>query len=133
MPLEVLAGHHRHDDGMSASAGVRLVSVKGVVFDVSGDAAFASGGRLARLAGHDASRLIALSATTEGSGSLGSMDVGEGEGEGGGGVGVRGDDELDAGLAGLRYEEHQRLETYFVDMVRGRRAVAVLADVDHVR
>lgn len=123
MPLSVLAGHHEG----GASAGVRLVSVKGVVFDVSGDVAFAEGGRLSRLPGHDASRLIALSATTEGS----LRGEGESEGEGGGGVGVG--DDLDAGLAGLRYEEHQRLETYFVEMARGRRAVAVLADTDHIR
>ena len=123
MPLSVLAGHHEGE----ASAGVRLVSVKGVVFDVSGDVAFAEGGKLSRLPGHDASRLIALSAITEES----LRGDGEGEGEGRGAVGVG--DELDAGLAGLRYEEHQRLETYFVEMARGRRAVAVLADADHVR
>lgn len=121
MPLSVLAGHHEGE----APAGVRLVSVKGVVFDVSGDIAFAKGGRLSRLPGHDASRLIALSAITEGS------LCGEGEAEGSGAVGVG--DELDVGLTGLRYEEHRRLETYFVEMARGRRAVAVLADEDHVR
>ncbi|CAM9305401.1 unnamed protein product [Laminaria digitata] len=132
MPLSMLAGHHHHEGGAS-SAGVRLVSVKGVVFDVSGDVDFAQGGRLARLPGHDASRLIALSATAKESprGEGEGEGVGEGGGEGGGGLGVGGD--LDAGLAGLRYEEHQRLETYFVEMARGRRAVAVLADADHVR
>lgn len=128
MPLSVLAGHHEG----GASAGMRLVSVKGVVFDVSGDVAFAKGGKLSRLPGHDASRLIALSAITEGS------LRGEGDGEGEGGEGETGEvvdvgDDLDAGLEGLRYEEHQRLETYFVEMARGRRAVAVLADTDHLR
>ncbi|CAN0488059.1 unnamed protein product [Ectocarpus sp. 12 AP-2014] len=101
MPLAVLAGHPT------------LVSVKGIVFDVSDDEAYNHEGALAGCAGHDASRVIAASA----GGRLGN-------GDGGG--------KLDAGLEGLRYEEHQRLEAYFVELARSRRAVAVLADEDHI-
>lgn len=97
MPLAVLAGHPT------------LVSVKGVVFDVSDDEAYqeAAGGALAGCAGHDASRLLALST--------------------GGFVGG-----LNEGLEGLRYEDHQRLEVYFLKVARARRAVAVLIDEDYM-
>ncbi|CAM9949281.1 unnamed protein product [Ectocarpus sp. 13 AM-2016] len=101
MPLAVLAGHST------------LVSIKGIVFDVSDDEAYNHEGALAGCAGHDASRVIAAPA----GGRLGN-------GDGGG--------KLDAGLEGLRYEEHQRLEAYFVELARSRRAVAVLADEDHI-
>ncbi|CAM9461000.1 unnamed protein product [Scytosiphon promiscuus] len=90
MPLTVLAGH------------ATLVAVKGVIFEVSPDEA------LARLAGHDVSRLVAVS-----------TDAGGGD--------------LDAGLEGLRYEEHQRLEACFLEMARAGRAVAVLTDEDYTR
>lgn len=100
MPLSVLAGHPT------------LVSIKGVVFDVADDKAYqaAAGGALAACAGHDASRLLAVSTT--------------------GGVG---DGVLNQGLGGLRYEEHQRLEACFEEMARVRRAVAVLTDEDYMR
>lgn len=103
MPLAVLAGHPT------------LVSVKGVVFDVSGDEAYqeAAGGTLAAWAGHDASRLLAV--------STGGCDDGDNVGGG-----------LNEGLEGLRYEEHQRLEAYFLEVARVRRAVAVLTDEDHM-
>ncbi|CAM9714020.1 unnamed protein product [Ectocarpus sp. 4 AP-2014] len=101
MPLAVLAGHPT------------LVSVKGIVFDVSGDETYNHEGALAGCAGHDASRVIGASAGDR-----------LGNGDGGG--------KLDAGLEGLRYEEHQRLEAYFVELARSRRAVAVLADEDHI-
>lgn len=93
MPLAVLEGH------------AALVSVKGVIFGVSSNEA------LARWAGHDVSRLVAVSA--------GDGDIA--------GVGV------DAGLEGLRYEEHQRLEACFLEMARAGRAVAVLTDEDYTR
>lgn len=102
MPLAVLAGHPA------------LVSVKGVVFDVSDDEAYNHKGALAGCAGHDASRVIGASA---------GGTRGYGDGSGG----------LDAGLEGLRYEEHQRLEAYFVELARSRRAVAVLTDEDLIR
>lgn len=108
MPLAVMAEHQ--------GSGVRLASVKGVVFDVSNDEAFGDDGRMAQMAGHDISRIIALCG----------MKVGDG------GVDDR-DADFDAGLEGLRYEEHQRLESYFVAMVQGRRAVAVLTDEDYER
>lgn len=93
MPLAVLAGH------------ATLVAVKGVIFDVSLDEG------LARWAGHDVSRLVAVS----------------------GGAGESGGVGFDAGLEGLRYEEHQRLEARFLEMVRAVRAVAVLTDQDYAR
>eukprot|EP00903_Cladosiphon_okamuranus_P011948 g11222.t1 len=102
MPLAVLAAHPT------------LVAVKGVVFDVSGVEAYRTG-LAASWAGHDASRVIAVS-------SGAAADVGVGDAEG-----------LDEGLSGLRYEEHQRLEAYFLEMVRSRTAVAVLAEEDHAR
>lgn len=100
MPLAVLSGHPT------------LVSIKGVVFDVSDDRDYqaAAGGALAAWAGHDASRLLAVSTA-------------------GGGV-VGGPNE---GLGGLRYEEHQRLEACFLEVARVRRAVAVLTDEDYIR
>ncbi|CAM9835583.1 unnamed protein product [Ectocarpus sp. 8 AP-2014] len=101
MPLAVLAGHPT------------LVSVKGIVFNVSDDEAYNHEGALAGCAGHDASRVIGASAGGR-----------RGYGDGGG--------KLDAGLEGLRYEEHQRLEAYFVELARSRRAVAVLTDEDHI-
>ena len=101
MPLAVLAAHPT------------LVAVKGVVFDVSDVEAYQT--RLAAWAGHDASRVIAVS---------GGVGAGAGIGDG---------DGLDAGLSGLRYEEHQRLEAYFLEMARSRSAVAVLTDEDHER
>ncbi|CAM9196325.1 unnamed protein product [Hapterophycus canaliculatus] len=93
MPLAVLAGHPT------------LVALKGVIFDVSPVE------ELARWAGHDASRLVAVSA---GAGDV--SDVG-----------------FDAGLEGLRYEEHQKLEACFLEMARAGRAVAVLTDRDYAR
>lgn len=110
MPLGVLAGHQ--------GKGVRLVSIKGVVFDVSNDAAFGLDERLAQMAGHDISRVIAVCGQTSAEDAGGDIE---------------GDADVDAGLEGLRYEEHQRLESYFVEMVQGRRAVAVLADDDYER
>ncbi|CAN0403990.1 unnamed protein product [Ectocarpus fasciculatus] len=101
MPLAVLAGHPT------------LVSVKGVVFDMSDDEAYNHEGALAGCAGHDASRVIG----TSGGGRRGHGD---------------GDGLLDAGLEGLRYEDHQRLEAFFVELARSRRAVAVLTDEDHI-
>lgn len=112
MSLGVLAGHRKGGVG-----NVALVSVKGVVFNVSKDTAFQAGGALARAPGHDASRLIAVAGA----------DAAHG-GEGGD------DGDLDAGLGGLRYEDHQRLESFFVQMLQaGHTAVAVLADEDHER
>lgn len=110
MSLAVLAAHLERDEK------VRLVSIKGVIFDVSEDVNFKSGGPLARLPGHDASRFIAssvreVSADHESDGLL----------------------NLDAGLEGLTYQDHQRLETYYVRMLQARRAVAVLAEEDYVR
>lgn len=125
MPLAVLAAHHSSSSS-GASADVRLVAIKGVVFDVSEDDAYRAGGALARLPGHDASRLIAVS------GSEGVVVVGSG-GAAVNNSSIACGDLLDAGLEGLRYEDHQRLETYFVEIARARRAVAVLADEDHVR
>ena len=91
-----------------------LVAVKGVVFDIS-DAEpyrtrFAGWG-----GGHDVSRLVAVS--------------GRGTGEDGGGSG----EGLDKGLEGLRYEDHQRLEAFFLEMALAVRAVAVLTEEDHLR
>lgn len=121
MPLVALAAHCSSKEGALEGQAVRLVSVKGVVFDVSQDAEFQIGvGKLAALAGHDASRFIALAGGAE----EGAVIVKGGTGR---------DGLVDAGLEGLRYEEHQRLESYFVEMARARRAVAVLADPDHVR
>lgn len=106
MPLVVLAGHPA------------LVAVKGVVFDISDVEPYQT--RFAeRGGGHDVSRLIAVS----GPGG------GRGDGDGGGGCG----DRLDEGLEGLRYEDHQRLEAYFLEMARTVRAVAVLTEEDHMR
>lgn len=110
MPLAVLAAHLERDEN------VRLVSIKGVIFDVSEDVEFKSGGALAQLPGHDASRFIASSvrevaADHESDGLL----------------------NLNAGLEGLTYQDHQRLETYYVKMLQARRAVAVLAEEDYVR
>lgn len=89
-----------------------LVAIKGVVFDVADVEAYRT--TLAAWTGHDASRLIAAS-------GVGDV-VRDGDAE-----------SLDEGLSGLRYEEHQRLEAYFLEMARSRRAVAVLTDEDHTR
>lgn len=135
MPLVVLRGHQ--------SSQVRLVSIKGVVFDVSDDKAFHSsgGGQLSRLPGHDASRFLAKLTLPAIAGDDGvsvptgaradaissESDYGSSDGN------FHRDDDLDTGLEGLRYEDHQRLESYFERMAEGRRAVAVLTDEDHVR
>lgn len=130
MPLAVLAAHHDPHPTREPASVVRLVSVKGVVFDVSDDEAFRSGGALARLPGHDVSRFVAVAVSCR-------AEPGEVAGRGDDGDG---DDEvqdhcfdLDRGLEGLRYEEHRRLESYYVEMAQGRRAVAVLADEDYER
>lgn len=103
MPLAVLAAHPT------------LVAVKGVVFDVSDVEAYRRERHAASWTGHDASRVIAVSSGAD-------VGVGDRDGEG-----------LDEGLSGLRYEEHQRLEAYFLEMACSRRAVAVLTDQDHAR
>lgn len=108
MPLAVMAEHQ--------GSGVRLASVKGVIFDVSSDAAFGNDGRLAQMPGHDISRVIALCGMKEEDGGVADRDT-----------------NFDAGLEGLKYEDHQRLESYFVEMVQGRRAVAVLTEEDYAR
>lgn len=108
MPLAILAGH---------ADAVRLISLKGIVFDVSEDHAFGREGALERLPGHDVSRIIAVARR-----EVATEDQGRG-----------GDDDLDAGLEELKYEEHQRLESFFVEMANTRRAVAVLADEDYRR
>lgn len=109
MPVAVLAAHPT------------LVAVKGVVFDVSDVEAYRTS--LAAWTGHDASRAIAVSGGASAGDNAGDS-AGDGYGDG---------EELNAGLSGLRYEEHQRLEAYFVEMARSRRAVAVLTDEDHIR
>lgn len=108
MPLAVVAEHQGSD--------VRLASVKGVIFDVSNDAAFGNDGRLAQMPGHDISRIIALCGMKGDDGGFVARDA-----------------DFDAGLQGLRYEDHQRLEAYFVEMVQCGRAVAVLTDEDYAR
>lgn len=144
MPLKVLAEHQSNE--------VRLVSIKGVVFDVSRDEAFrlhgtsGGSGRLARLAGHDASRFLA-NLRISGECSINAPVARGGtelervidDGDNSGDIVTNNDDtdgddrEFDVGLEGLTYEEHQRLESYFVRMAEERRAVAVLADDDHTR
>ena len=111
MSLEVLAAHHKKQD-----MNLRLLSMKGVVFDVSEDPEFKFGGAFERLPGHDASRFVALSAQR--------ASIGDGD-----------DDfhSLDTGLEGLTYQDHRRLETYYLEMLRGRSVVAVLADEDLTR
>jgi len=90
-----------------------LVAVKGVVFDVSDVEPYQT--RLAGWGGgHDVSRQIAVSGRDDGDRGI--------SGEG-----------LDGGLEGLRYEDHQRLEAYFLEMARTVKAVAVLTEEDHTR
>lgn len=106
MPSAVLSGH--------TGGKVRLVSLKGVIFDVSADREFSAGGWLSQLPGHDASRFLALSRP-------GQTATSDNEGV------------FDAGLAGLTFEDHKRLESYFVRMIELHSAVAVLSDEDHIR
>lgn len=138
IPLDVLAGH--------SSSEVRLVSIKGVVFDVSRDEAFQSqdgatgtgtGGSLAHLAGHDASRYLATfhinDVKTREAATSATVDAVDGSRQKGVNCGGIGGSGFDVGLEGLSYEEHWRLESHFVRMVEMFRAVAVLEDDDHTR
>lgn len=104
MPLAVLAGHPT------------LVAVKGVVFDISDVEPHRTRFSAGQGGGHDVSRLVAVSGRGD--------DPGDGSGSG---------EQLDEGLEGLRYEDHQRLETFFLEMARAARAVAVLTEEDHRR
>lgn len=106
MPLAVLARHE--------SSSARLVSVKGVIFDVSSDGEFSVDGKHAHLPGHDASRFFAIANSKLGDTTDPLAD-------------------LDAGLEGLTYEDHKRLESRFMRVAKEHGAVAILADKDHKR
>ncbi|CAN0260021.1 unnamed protein product, partial [Discosporangium mesarthrocarpum] len=87
-----------------------LLSVKGVVFDVTSNEKFGMDGILGYLPGHDASRLLGLAdeAKHTVSHTL-----------------------LDTDLSEFSYDEHRRLEARFLGMLETCPAVAVLADEDY--
>ncbi|CAM9606928.1 unnamed protein product [Choristocarpus tenellus] len=112
MPLAVLAQH----GGETTSA--RLLSIKGVVFDVSSESAFGPDGNLSHLLGHDASRFLGLGGENNSSDSSSSSAEAQ---------------LLDTGLVGLNYDQHRRLEQWFMGLRDTCRAVAVLTDDDFER
>ncbi|KAG5186297.1 hypothetical protein JKP88DRAFT_214650 [Tribonema minus] len=96
---------HAGEGGGQAPGMPRLVSVKGRIYDVTSAAAFASDKPLARIVGHEASRVLA--------------------------TGVLQDEDLDRSLEGISFDDHRRLEKLSNEMEAAFTAVARLAAADY--